>query len=158
MPCAIEPLDFRQAVGHFASGVTVITSHHQGTPIGFTCGSFYSVSVAPPLVSFCVMKESASYPAIRAAGRFAVNILSCEQSAISNQFAKRGADKFKGIAYSSSPLGNPLIDQCLNWLDCEIYAEHEAGDHLIVIGEVKALGKGEALEPLVYFKGQYVAR
>ncbi|WP_087723668.1 flavin reductase family protein [Pandoraea sp. PE-S2T-3] len=154
---AIEPLRFREALGHYASGITVVTSHVDGEPIGFTCQSFYSVSVSPPLVSFSVMASSASYPKIRQAGRFAVNILSGEQVAISNQFARRGTDKWLGVDWQESPLGNPVIAGSLHWLDCKIYAEHAAGDHLIVIGEVKALDQqaAAATQPLLYFKGQY---
>ena len=154
---AIEPLSFREALGHYASGITVITSHHDDEPIGFTCQSFYSVSMSPPLVSFSVMSSSASYPKIRQAGRFAVNILSGEQVRISNQFARRGTDKWHGVEWQTSPLGNPIIAGSLHWLDCEIHAEHAAGDHLIVIGEVKALNLQEAAatQPLLYFKGQY---
>ncbi|WP_454255059.1 flavin reductase family protein [Pseudomonas sp. Marseille-Q8238] len=154
---AIEPLSFREALGHYASGITVITSHVDDEPIGFTCQSFYSVSMNPPLVSFSVMSSSASYPKIRQAGRFAVNILSGEQVKISNQFARRGTDKWHGVEWQQSPLGNPLIAGSLHWLDCEIHAEHAAGDHMIVIGEVKALNLQEAAatQPLLYFKGQY---
>ncbi len=154
---AIEPLSFREALGHYASGITVITSHLDNEPIGFTCQSFYSVSMSPPLVSFSVMSSSASYPKIRQAGRFAVNILSGEQAKLSNQFARRGTDKWHGVEWQESPLGNPIIAGSLYWLDCEIHAEHAAGDHLIVIGEVKALNLQEAAatQPLLYFKGQY---
>ncbi|WP_448651890.1 flavin reductase family protein [Pseudomonas fluorescens] len=154
---AIEPLHFREALGHYASGITVITSHLEGEPIGFTCQSFYSVSMSPPLVSFSVMSTSASYPKIRQAGRFVVNILSGEQVKISNQFARRGTDKWHGVDWLPSPLGNPIIAGSLHWLDCEIHAEHAAGDHLIVIGEVKALSLQDtaATQPLLYFKGQY---
>jgi len=154
---AIEPLSFREALGHYASGITVITSLVDDKPLGFTCQSFYSVSVSPPLVSFSVMSSSASYPKIRQAGRFAVNILSGAQVRISNQFARRGTDKWHGVEWQQSPLGNPIIAGSLHWLDCEIHAEHAAGDHLIVIGEVKALNLQEtpATQPLLYFKGQY---
>jgi len=154
---AIEPLSFRKALGHYASGITVITSHIDDQPLGFTCQSFYSVSMNPPLVSFSVMSSSASYPGIRQAGRFAVNILSDEQAGISNQFARQGTDKWRGVGWQASPLGNPIIAGSLHWLDCEIHAEHAAGDHLIVIGEVKALNLQEATatQPLLYFKGQY---
>jgi flavin reductase (DIM6/NTAB) family NADH-FMN oxidoreductase RutF len=154
---AIEPLRFREALGHYASGITVITSHVDGEPVGFTCQSFHSVSMRPPLVSFSVMSGSASYPKIRQAGRFAVNILSDEQVRISNQFARRGTDKWLGVDWQESPLGNPIIVGSLHWLDCEIHAEHAAGDHLIVIGEVKALNLQEAAatQPLLYYKGQY---
>ncbi|MDH0288665.1 flavin reductase family protein [Pseudomonas sp. GD04087] len=154
---AIEPFSFREALGHYASGITVITSHIDDEPIGFTCQSFYSVSMSPPLVSFSVKSNSYSYPKIRQAGRFAVNILSGEQVKISNQFARQGADKWHGVEWQESPLGNPLIVGSLHWLDCEVHAEHAAGDHLIVIGEVKALNLQEAAatQPLLYFKGQY---
>ena len=154
---AIEPFTFREALGHYASGITVITSCIDGEPVGFTCQSFYSVSMSPPLVSFSVMSSSASYPKIRQAGRFAVNILSGEQVRISNQFARKGEDKWHGVEWQESPLGNPVIAGSLHWLDCDIHAEHTAGDHLIVIGEVKALNLQEtpATQPLLYFKGQY---
>ena len=153
----IEPLSFREALGHYASGITVITSHLDGEPIGFTCQSFYSVSTSPPLVSFSVMASSASYPKIRQAGRFVVNILSGEQAGISNQFARKGTDKWHAVEWQQSPLGNPIIAGSLHWLDCEIHAEHAAGDHLIVIGEVKALSlqATAVTQPLLYFKGQY---
>jgi len=154
---AIEPLRLREALGHYASGITVITSHLDDQPIGFTCQSFHSVSISPPLVSFSVMRTSASYPGIRQAGRFAVNILSGEQVGISNQFARRGADKWHGVHWQPSPLGNPVIAGSLHWLDCAIHAEYPVGDHLIVIGEVKALDLQQAnsAQPLLYFKGQY---
>jgi len=154
---AIEPSSFREALGHYASGITVITSHMDDESIGFTCQSFYSVSMSPPLVSFSVMSSSASYPKIRQAGRFAVNILSGAQVSISNQFARRGTDKWHEVEWQQSPLGNPIIAGSLHWLDCEIHAEHVAGDHLIVIGEVKALNlqAAAASQPLLYFKGQY---
>lgn len=154
---AIEPLRFREALGHYASGITVVTTHIDGEPIGFTCQSFHSVSMSPPLVSFSVMSNSASYPKIRQAGRFAVNILSDAQVEVSNQFARRGTDKWRGIDWKESPLGNPLIAGSLHWIDCKIHAEYAAGDHVIVIGEVKALNLQEAAatQPLLYFKGQY---
>ncbi|WP_300087725.1 flavin reductase family protein [uncultured Nitrosomonas sp.] len=154
---SIDPSRFREALGHYASGITVITSLVDGELIGFTCQSFYSVSMSPPLVSFSVMACSVSYPKIRKAGRFAVNILSNRQAWISNQFAQRGSDKWKGIERRESPLGNPIITDSLKWLDCKIHAEHAAGDHIIVIGEVKALNPEDAVarQPLLYFKGQY---
>jgi len=153
----IEPASFREALGHFASGITIITTQVDDEPIGFTCQSFYSVSMNPPLVSFSVKASSFSYPKICQAERFAVNILSSEQSHVSNQFAIRGADKWQGIDWQLSPLGNPVINDSLHWLDCKIHAEHPAGDHLIVIGEVKGLNLdvAAAARPLLYFKGKY---
>lgn len=157
----IEPLCFRKALGHYASGITVSSSRVDDEPVGFTCQSFYSVSMNPPLISFSVMSSSGCYPKIRQAGRFLVNILSAEQEQLSNQFARRGTDKWQGVDWELSPLGNPLIAGSLHWLDCEIHAVHPAGDHLIVIGEVKAFGghageqDEEASQPLLYFKGEY---
>ena len=103
------------------------------------------------------MASSASYPKIRQAGRFVVNILSGEQAGISNQFARKGTDKWHAVEWQQSPLGNPIIAGSLHWLDCKIHAEHAAGDHLIVIGEVKALSlqATAVTQPLLYFKGQY---
>ena len=155
---AIDPQRFRRALGHFASGITVITSQVKGAPIGFTCSAFYSVSMNPPLVSFSVKSSSYSYPLIRQAGRFAVNILSTDQADVSRLFAQQGADKWRGVKWQASLLGNPVIADSLHWLDCAIHAEHIAGDHLIVIGEVKSLGVSDAeaaAQPLLYFKGQY---
>ena len=86
-----------------------------------------------------------------------MNILSGKQAGISNQFAKQSSDKWHGVKWQPSPQGNPIIDGSLHWLDCEIHAEYPAGDHLIVIGEVKALKaqQATATQPLLYFKGQY---
>lgn len=155
---AIEPSQLRAALGHYASGITIITSQADGEPIGFTCQSFHSLSVNPPLVSFSVMCSSYSYPKIRQTGRFAVNILSSEQIGLSSLFARQGADKWLQVDFEPSPLGNPILVDCLLWLDCEIHAEHQVGDHLLVIGEVKALQQQQTAveqQPLVYFKGQY---
>jgi len=106
----IEPMHFREALGHFASGITVITSIFDDELIGFTCQSFHSLSMSPPLVSFSVKASSYSYSKIRKAGRFAVNILASEQVRISNQFAQRSTDKWHEIEWRESQLGNPLID------------------------------------------------
>ena len=156
-PATIDPSVFRDAVGHYASGITVITGHDQDGPIGFTCQSFYSVSVDPPLVSFSVMKTSTTYPRIRATGAFAVNILARGQRPVSDQFARRGTDKWAGIEWGVSEQGNPLLRGSLAWLDCTIWAEHDAGDHLIVVGRVAELGTSSVEEPapLLYFQGRY---
>ncbi len=154
----IDPLRFREGVGHYASGITVITSQLDEEPLGFTCQSFYSVSMSPALISFSVMKSSASYPKIRQSGKFLVNILSDKQIDISNKFAKRGTAKWHDVEWIRSPLGNPIISGSLHWIDCTIHAEHSAGDHLIVIGEVKEMDEQSAKneKPLLYFKGNYL--
>lgn len=154
----IDPLDFRAALSQYAAGITVITGMDTDAPVGFTCQSFYSVSVRPPLVSFSVMRDSTTYPHMRAGGRFAVNVLSHRQDWISNQFAHKGTDKWDGVAWTSSAAGNPVIDGCLLWLDCELHQEHEAGDHFVVIGRVRSISVNHAAAddaPLVFFRGSY---
>lgn len=153
----IDPTLFRGAVGRYASGITIITGQDDEGPIGFTCQSFYSVSIDPPLVSFSVMKNSTTYPRIRDTGVFAVNILSSEQEAASNQFARRGTDKWANIEWTPSEQGSPVIGDSLAWLACSIWAEYEAGDHTIVVGRVTELGTAakQDLLPLLYSKGKY---
>jgi flavin reductase (DIM6/NTAB) family NADH-FMN oxidoreductase RutF len=153
----IDQSFFRSTVGRYASGVTIISGHDDQGPIGFTCQSFYSVSVDPPLVSFSVMKASTTYPRIRDTGTFTVNVLAREQEAISNQFARRGTDKWASIQWSPTARGNPILERTLAWLDCTIWAEHDAGDHLIVLGRVIEIGAspGEHPDPLLYFQGRY---
>ncbi|MEV8268515.1 flavin reductase family protein [Microbacterium sp. NPDC076911] len=154
---AIDARTLRDTLGHYASGVTVISGHDADGPIGFTCQSFYSVSMDPPLVSFSVMTSSTTYPRIRETGSFAVNVLAHDQHELSSQFAQKGTDKWAGVDWHESAAGNPVIHDTLMWLDCEIWAEHEAGDHLVVIGRVRELSPAEwhQSEPLLFFKGAY---
>ncbi|MGP3535761.1 flavin reductase family protein [Microbacterium sp. RD1] len=154
---AFDQRAYRDALGHFASGVTIISGIDEDGPIGFTCQSFYSVSMDPPLISFSVMTNSTTYPRIRDTGRFAVNVLSHHQHTVSSQFARKGSDKWTGIEWSPTREGNPVIHDSLMWLDCDIWAEHEAGDHHIVIGKVNEMSPSEwhRHEPLLFFKGAY---
>jgi 3-hydroxy-9,10-secoandrosta-1,3,5(10)-triene-9,17-dione monooxygenase reductase component len=156
-PTPIDARLFRDTLGHYASGITVVSGLEGGKPVGFTCQSFYSVSIDPPLVSFSVMRTSTTYPRIAASGRFAVNVLAHDQHHVSNQFARKGTDKWAGIEWSPAVSGNPVIHDTLMWVDCEMWAEHEAGDHLIVIGKVVEMSPVEwhTREPLLYFKGAY---
>jgi 3-hydroxy-9,10-secoandrosta-1,3,5(10)-triene-9,17-dione monooxygenase reductase component len=156
-PTPIDARLVRDTLGHYASGITVVSGLEGGEPVGFTCQSFYSVSIDPPLVSFSVMRTSTTYPRIAASGRFAVNVLAHDQHHVSNQFARKGTDKWAGIEWSPAVSGNPVIHDTLMWVDCEMWAEHEAGDHLIVIGKVVEMSPVEwhTREPLLYFKGAY---
>ncbi|QPC95335.1 flavin reductase family protein [Mesorhizobium sp. INR15] len=150
---------FRRTLGHYASGITVIAGMVMGRPVGFTCQSFYSVSLEPPLVSFSAMSSSASWPKIRETGAFSVSILSARQREISNAFARSGTDKWAGVDWGRSASGNPIITGSLAWLDCDMFEEHPAGDHSIVIGQVREMSpvnSDESHEPLIFFKGQYV--
>jgi flavin reductase (DIM6/NTAB) family NADH-FMN oxidoreductase RutF len=153
----IDPRHFRDMLGHYASGITVVTGIEESEPVGFTCQSFYSVSIDPPLVSFSVMRTSTTYPRIARHGKFAINVLAHDQGWISTQFARTGTDKWAGISWETAASGNPVIADTLMWVDCELWAEHEAGDHLIVIGRVVEMCPVERCkhEPLLFFKGAY---
>jgi 3-hydroxy-9,10-secoandrosta-1,3,5(10)-triene-9,17-dione monooxygenase reductase component len=154
---AFSAREFRDALGHFASGVTVVSAMCDAAPVGLTCQSFYSVSLDPPLVSFSVAVTSASYPRIRAAGAFCVNVLAHSQQWISDQFARSGADKWRGVAWRPTAAGNPVIEGAHMWVDCLLEAEHPAGDHYVVIGRVRELSppSGHAGRPLIYYRGEY---
>ncbi|MCU1513677.1 MAG: flavin reductase [Microbacteriaceae bacterium] len=154
---SIDPRTFRDTLGHYASGITIIGGITDGEPHGFTCQSFYSVSTEPPLISFSVMLTSTTWPRIRETGKFSVNVLARGQHDVSNQFARKGTDKWAGIKWNPTTSGNPVIEDTLMWLDCDLYAEHEAGDHLIVIGRVNEMSLPEwhTGQPLLYFKGKY---
>ncbi|MFF3029577.1 flavin reductase family protein [Streptomyces rubiginosohelvolus] len=152
----IAPAEFRRVLGHFASGVTVVTARDADGPTGFTCQSFASLSLDPPLVSFMVARTSTTWPRIARAGVFCVNILGAEQGALCRGFAVSGADKFAGVAYGEAPVtGSPLLDSVPAWIDCRVHAVHTGGDHLIVVGRVEALGAEEEGEPLLFHRGAF---
>lgn len=146
---------FRDVLGLFASGVTIITSVHDGEPVGMTCQSFTSVSLAPPLVLFCPARTSRAWPLIERAGFFCANILSADQATLSERFASKGAEKYAGVAWSTAATGAPVLDGALGYVDCRIDAVHQAGDHLVVIGRVVELGGGGPGGPLLYYGGRY---
>ena len=147
---------FRDVLGRFASGVTVVTSVSGGEPVGLTCQSFSSVSLDPPLVMFIPARTSRAWPAIQRSGRFCVNFLAADQAAVSNQMASRGSDKYAGIDWTPAPAtGSPVLPGTVGFVDCTIHAVHEAGDHYIVVGRVQHLEIGEAEEPLLFYRGQY---
>jgi 3-hydroxy-9,10-secoandrosta-1,3,5(10)-triene-9,17-dione monooxygenase reductase component len=146
---------FRDVLGRFCTGVTVVTSMSDGQPVGMTCQSFTSVSLDPPLVLFCPAKTSRAWPLIQRAGFFCVNLLSHDQLELSNGFASKGSDKFAGVTWRPSDTGAPLLEGVLGWVDCTVYAVHEAGDHYVVVGRVIDLGVEEAPHPLLFYKGQY---
>lgn len=154
---AIEPKLFRQLLGCFPTGVAVITTNNaDGQPVGLTCNSFSSVSLEPPLVLFSLRKASSLVPTFTSSEGFAINILSQQQDALSGRFASsKIVDKFEGVAWRRGPLAMPIIDDCLASFECSVYACHDAGDHLVFIGEVKHMHEGSADHALVFYKGAY---
>jgi 3-hydroxy-9,10-secoandrosta-1,3,5(10)-triene-9,17-dione monooxygenase reductase component len=155
---AVDPRILRHVFGHFLTGVTVVSALHGGAPVGLTVGSFFSVSLDPPLVGFCAGKNSTTWPAIRAAGRFCVNVLSADQEELCRRFAVSSGDKFRGVNWTTTGGGSPRLERTLAWIDCEVDAVHEAGDHEICIGRVRMLAARRDLEPLLFFRGQYLVR
>jgi len=148
---------FRDVLGRFASGVTVVTSTSGGQPVGMTCQSFSSVSLDPPLVLFVPAKTSRAWPLIQRSGTFCVNFLGVDQAEVSNTMASRGVDKFADVKWQpSEATGSPMLDGILGYVDCTIHSVHEAGDHYVVIGRVLDLGLTDAPgEPLLFFAGAY---
>ena len=151
-----DSTEFRRVLGHFPTGVTVVTAIDGGVPVGLAIGSFGSVSLDPPLVMFCPGRTSNSWPAIERSGSFCVNVLGDDQAALSSLFAGREPDKFAGVTWSTRATGSPAIDGCIAWIDCTIETVHEAGDHWIVLGRVADLGVGRPeAGPLIFFMGGY---
>jgi 3-hydroxy-9,10-secoandrosta-1,3,5(10)-triene-9,17-dione monooxygenase reductase component len=148
---------FRDVLGRFASGVTVVTTISNDEPVGMTCQSFSSVSLDPPLVLFIPAKSSRSWPLIQRSGRFCVNFLAADQAELSNAMASRGADQFGDVKWIPSPVtGSPILEGSLAHVDCTIHTVHEAGDHYVVIGRVVDLNTDEVdADPLLFFQGKY---
>jgi 3-hydroxy-9,10-secoandrosta-1,3,5(10)-triene-9,17-dione monooxygenase reductase component len=151
------PHQVRHVLGHFATGLTVITAATEAGPAGFTCQSFASLSLSPALVSFSPARTSATWPLLRQAGRFTVNVLAADQQHLAAQFARSGTDKFAGVDHSPSPLGNPVLARALAWVDCELQQEYDGGDHTIVVASIRAMSARADAEPLLFYQGGYQA-
>ncbi|MFN8196247.1 MAG: flavin reductase family protein [Nocardioidaceae bacterium] len=157
-PVAAEAASrFRDVLGRFATGVTVVTgTAPDGHPVGLTAQSFASVSLDPPLVMFCPARTSRAWPVIEASGHFCVNLLAHDQEELSRIMATRGADKFAGVTWAPSPVtGSPRLDGILGHVDCAVEAVHPAGDHYVVIGRVLDLDSTEESRPLLFYRGRY---
>ena len=153
---ATDPRWFRQVLGQYPTGVCVVTAiEPSGGRAGFVVGSFASVSLDPPLVAFFPDRGSTSWPRIRSAGRFCVNILSAEQEDICRTFASRKEDKFAGIACREAESGSPIIEGVVAWIECDLESVDEAGDHYIVLGRVRRLDVESTSLPLLFFRGGY---
>jgi 3-hydroxy-9,10-secoandrosta-1,3,5(10)-triene-9,17-dione monooxygenase reductase component len=146
---------YRDVLGQYGSGVTVVTTALGDTPVGMTCQSFTSVSLDPPLVAFLPMKTSRAFAAIRKSRRFCVNFLSAEQTEVSNTFASLADDKFADVDWQPTSNGMPRLEGTVGWVDCVVQDVHEAGDHYLVIGRVEDLGHGDADKPLLFHRGRY---
>jgi flavin reductase (DIM6/NTAB) family NADH-FMN oxidoreductase RutF len=150
----IDEAAFKLAMSQFASGVTIVTTEHEGKQYGMTVASFASLSLRPPLVLICIEKSVKSHDAIAAAGVFGVNILTADQSDISGRFASKIDDKFSGVATSRGTLGVPLITRALCSIECRVRDQLPGGDHSIFVGEVTEAHVDDGT-PLVYYRSGY---
>lgn len=147
-------------MGHFPTGVTIVSGLADGEPVGFTIGSFTSVSLDPPLVGFLPQVSSATWEMMATGDSFCVNVLSEAQADLCWKFAKSGTDdtRFIGVDWHPAPSGAPILDRAVAWVDCSIEAVHTMGDHYFVLGRVGALDAdadhdGEPPRPMIFFKG-----
>ncbi|MFE6224954.1 MULTISPECIES: flavin reductase family protein [unclassified Streptomyces] len=151
----IDPAVFRDVLGRFASGITVVAALDGGEPTGFACQSFASLSLDPPLVMLAVGRSSTSWPRIERAGRFCVNILAEDQRTTCAALGRSGPDKFAGVPWSLGEHGTVRIDGALAFVECALHEVYEAGDHHLVTAHVTALDTGEDRRPLLYYRSRY---
>jgi 3-hydroxy-9,10-secoandrosta-1,3,5(10)-triene-9,17-dione monooxygenase reductase component len=152
---APDPATFRTVLGHFATGIAIVTATDAEGPVGMACNSFTSVSLDPPLVLFCAAKDSSTFPRIQSAGHWAANFLAEDDEQLCRLFAQKDVDRFAHAAYHVGASGAPILDQALAFVDCVTEAEHDAGDHIIVVGRVLELGYATEGKPLLFYRGGY---
>lgn len=146
----------RRVLGHFPTGVTIVTALGGRGPVGLSVNSFTSVSLTPPLVAFFPAHTSGSWPEIRATGTFCVNVLDADSEPLARLFATPGADRFADAAWRSAPYsGAPLFANAVAWVDCAVEATVPAGDHDFVLGRVIELGSDDGRHPLLFHRGTY---
>ncbi len=150
-----DEASFRTVLGHFATGVTIITAMNGSEPVGVSANAFTSVSIDPPLILFCASKSSSTFPKIQEAGKFTVNILNEHQEDVCRVFATKGADRFTRIGWRPSANGNPILHDALAYVDCTMERVDDGGDHHIVIGRVAELGITSEDGPLLFYRGGY---
>ena len=154
---ALDARSFRDALGRFATGVVFVTAAPDGEPAGLIVNSLASVSLEPPMVSFCPSRSSLTWSRMRRAKRFGVNVLGRQHERFAMRAAPAGADRFAGLDWELGPRGVPLLTDALATLECEIHAEHPAGDHWIVVGHVDNVRTSPLKAPLVFFAGAFSA-
>lgn len=152
----LTPDEFRAVIGHFASGVTVITTVDGGQPHGTTASAVSSLSLEPPMLLICMNRSSTTGQAIASSGVFAVNVLAEHQTSLAGHFATKGADKFQGTSVTSGACGQPLLDEALAHLECRVSETVPAGTHMVFLATVET-ATARSGKPLTYFRGQFGA-
>jgi flavin reductase (DIM6/NTAB) family NADH-FMN oxidoreductase RutF len=150
----IAPEEFRRVLGHLPTGITVVTAQCDDGPTGMTANSVTSVSLDPPLILLCPAKASSTWPRIREAGRFCVNVMAGHHEETIRRFARRDVDRFAGSPVTARAAG-PGLGDAVAWIDCELQHEHDAGDHTIAVARVLGIEAAEDPTPLVFFRGRY---
>ncbi|MFK7914656.1 MAG: flavin reductase family protein [Pseudomonadales bacterium] len=146
----------RTAMGHFSTGIVVATGALDGEPAGFAAQSFVSLSLDPPLIALCPGKGSTSWPKLRDSGHFCINMLGAEQKPLCDLFAVSGGNKFADLDWRPGVTGSPILAGVLAYVDCELHAEHDAGDHTIAVGRIKDFAVLDPnAEPLLFYRGGY---
>ena len=154
----IDQRAFRNAMGNFCTGIVIVTGMDGDAPVGFAAQSFVSLSLDPPLVAVCPGNTSSSWPKIRASGSYCINILSENQKPICDVMATSGGDKFAELDWTRAATGSPVLAGTLGYVDCDIEAEHPAGDHTIAVGRVREFvinPVADEVGALLFFRGQY---
>jgi 3-hydroxy-9,10-secoandrosta-1,3,5(10)-triene-9,17-dione monooxygenase reductase component len=152
---SIDDALFKKVLGHFATGVTIVTAMESGQPVGFTCQSFVALSLDPPMIAIVAGKTSTSWPRMIEAGTFCVNILADHQEALSRSFAISGSEKFAGVQWTIGVSGAPVLDSCLAAVECALGAIYDVGDHELVTGHVLNMQAGSG-RPLVFYRSGFV--
>lgn len=156
MTQTIDPVAFRETLGHYPTGVAVVTGiDSEGAPAGMVVGSFTSVSLDPPLVAFLPTRDSSSFARLRTAKTFCVNVLASDQEPTCRRFASRVQDKFDGVSWTPAPGGAPILEGAVSWIECAFEDVLEGGDHYIVLGRVQDLSVARRALPLLFFQGGY---
>jgi len=152
----IDPALFRETLGHYPTGVAVVTAvAEDGKPAGMVVGTFSSVSLHPPLIAFFPARSSGSFEHLRTARTFCVNVLASDQEPLCRRLATGGAGKFDGVRWRPGPLGSPILEGAVSWLECTFEEIREAGDHYVVLGRVHELAVERSTLPLLFFQGGY---
>ncbi|KJE21754.1 conserved protein of DIM6/NTAB family [Frankia torreyi] len=151
----VDAATFREVLSHFATGVVIVTALAGDRPVGLTCQSFTALSLDPPMILFCPARTSTSWPVLAGCGRLCVNILSADQHEISNGFARSGADKFAGVAWTPLSNGAPALERAAAHIGVRIAEVYDGGDHHIVTCHVESLRAGEGGAPLLYYRSEY---
>jgi 3-hydroxy-9,10-secoandrosta-1,3,5(10)-triene-9,17-dione monooxygenase reductase component len=153
----VRVAEFKRVMSRYPTGVVVVAASYDGKPYGMAVNSFTSVSLDPMLLMFCANRSSSTWPRLRAAGRFAVSVLSAEQESTCRVFATKGADRFATLSWSYNRSGQPVLDHAIAWLDCAIDNVMPGGDHDIVLGRVLDVDDRPDGDPLVFHRGAFVS-